>query len=49
LQKTRLTINLEPDLHTRLTDRARTLDLTPATLAHTAITQYLGDDQGATS
>jgi micrococcal nuclease len=37
----RLTINLEPDLHTRLAERARTMDLTPATLAHTAITEYL--------
>ena len=43
----RLTINLEPDLHTRLTDRARTLALTPATIAHTAITDFLGDEQTA--
>ncbi|MCK4516235.1 MAG: thermonuclease family protein [Spirochaetaceae bacterium] len=37
----RITLNLEPDLHTRLTARAREMQQTPRTVVRTALTAFL--------
>lgn len=37
----RISVDLEPDFHTRLTERARTMRLSPGALLRTALTEFL--------